>query len=81
MKRVIKASLTALDEKLAGDPRRDILKCTFTLGEFLQFVETIRNNENYECYFEPSFVDCGDVTIGANPSLEEALGLTRNNRH
>ena len=72
MKRVIRASLTALDEQLAEDPRREILKCTFTLGEFLQFVETIRNNENYECYFEPSLVDCGEVTIGANPSLEEA---------
>lgn len=71
MKRVIRASLKASNKQHIPKPPSEVLKCTFTLAEFVDFIKAIKNDESFECYFEPTFVDCGEVTIGATPSLAE----------
>lgn len=71
MKRVIKASLKIPKAQDTQQPSRDNLKCTFTLTEFLEIAKAIKNGESFECFFEPTLDECGDVTIGENPSLDE----------
>ena len=71
MKRVIRASLKASNKQHIPKPPSEVLKCTFTLAEFVDFIKAIKNDESFECYFEPTLVDCGEVAIGENPSLEK----------
>ena len=78
MKRVIKASLQISTKEYLQQPSTDNLKCTFTLTEFLEIAKAIRNRESFECFFEPSLDDYGNVIIGENPSLHEQTHHTKN---
>ena len=71
MKRVIRASLETPNKQHTPKPPSEVLKCAFTLAEFVDFIKAIKNDESFECHFVPTLNDCGNVAIGENPALDE----------
>lgn len=72
MKRVIKASLKTPNMQYPQQPSRDSFKCTFTIREFLDIAKAIRTGKGFECVFESTLDDYGEVIIGRTPSLDKA---------